>query len=183
MKPIKCNLKNVTEQDKLDFKASEAMLLISIGREEHEGEMFEVTAELMNKTFSSVVVAVYDSIQRFTLALDKVIAPESFRAPAAEAGRCWIQSSCDALKKMCNLSKVVQWEEWLCHPLYEKTAVELEQHIRSDACYRETFYKAIKKYLDSMSFVILIGVFTIESERRICAISTFLRNAWCLQFG
>ncbi len=67
---VKVVFKNTTPEQKEQFKNMQCMLLISVGQESHEGERFEKTIDLINSSFESCTILLYDSLQRYSMSLN-----------------------------------------------------------------------------------------------------------------
>lgn len=159
MKSVRCNFKGVSSQDSAEFSAQEALLLISIGREAHEGERFAATVALMADAFASTTISVYDSIQRFTLALDQSKDPEALRSVAADAGLFWHERNSEAIEQLTNLNQVIYWQDWLQHPLYQDTFFELLSEKQKRPSYDCVFAQSVQKYLDKYESRLVNPVF------------------------
>ena len=115
MKNIRASFKGVTDKDKENFKESSCLLTISVGQEYHEGERFAATVELINQHFDACTISIYDSLQRYTMALNSNQDPHDFHFLAATEGSLWLKRNKEYLKKINNLKAVYRWDMWLKH--------------------------------------------------------------------
>src|SRR5437899_2083115 len=81
---------NIIQKDKDEFKNSQCLLLISVGQDAHEGDRFSATVNLVNSTFSGCLVSLYDSLQRYTMAINSLNDPSYFHDIATRAGDKWL---------------------------------------------------------------------------------------------
>ena len=91
MKEVKCNFKNVSNEDKFLFKKATCLLLVSVGQEAHEGDRLLATIKLINENFRSCIISLYDSLQRFTMSLSSSCSPEELRGTAGKEGDLWLE--------------------------------------------------------------------------------------------
>lgn len=148
MKTIKCNFKNIIEEDKKHFEQSTCLLLISVGQESHEGDRFSATIDLVNSSFKNCYISLYDSIQRHTMALNSNQSPEYFRALAIKEGDLWLGRNFQHYNALSAPSKIFRWDSWLNHPAYQETRNKLLFMTQEDPSYKDVFDRTINKYLE-----------------------------------
>ena len=144
---IKCRFKNITNDDLALFKKSECLLLVSVGQEAHEGERFKSTIDLINKSFQSCTISLYDSIQRYTMSLSSDHEPDFFHDMANAEGSLWLQRNQKYLDKLDISYQIKRWDEWLAHLDYAKNFYLIQRIYKSDQDYQEAFNVASKKYI------------------------------------
>lgn len=129
------------------FKNSQCLLLISIGQEAHEGDRFEATIDLVNSSFSSCIISLYDSIQRHTMSLNSLDEPEKFHQIAINEGDLWLKRNEKYFKKLTILKYITRWNSWLHHPNYiiqKNTILEL---INTNPLFKSVFDETVETYL------------------------------------
>ena len=67
----KVSFTNASIAQKKKFKDSCCLITISVGNGQHEALKFKSTLELVNKTFKSCIIAVCDTLQRYTYAITR----------------------------------------------------------------------------------------------------------------
>lgn len=147
MHHVKCNFKNITQKDKDQFKNSGCILLVSVGQEAHESDRFEATVDLVNSSFKFCTVSLYDSLQRYTMALNSLHNENYFHNVATHEGDKWLERSAKYLNKLTILKEIYRWDRWLNHPNFLRQLDELETLIKNDPVYKAAFDTTIDKYL------------------------------------
>jgi hypothetical protein len=169
MKKIVCNIKNATDADKILFKNYHCLLLISVGQEAHEGERFLATINLINTSFKSCVISLYDSLQRYTMALNSVNTPDFFHNAAVEEGNAWIARNKKYYDMLNIPTQISRWDDWLKHSSFEKQKQEIKLLIDNDPTYKSSFDMAVNKYLDRYCFHLKENNdFDIHRARKLC---------------
>lgn len=129
-------------------KDSECLLLISVGQEAHEGRHFELTIELINKSFSRCTILLGDSIQRYTMALAKDAKPENHYQDALSAGNDWLQRNSRSLLNLRLPYKILRWDQWLFHPDFSRAKMAIESAFKEDEQYYKSFVETADAYLN-----------------------------------
>lgn len=129
------------------FKHSQCLLLISVGQESHEGERFKATVDLINSSFESCIISLYDSLQRHTMALDSTEEPDFFHEISVKEGDLWLERNAKFYNKLSGLKKISRWDVWLSHPNYLARRNELVTLINNDPSYKVVFDNTIDTYL------------------------------------
>ncbi len=147
MNAVKCHFKNI-DSDKTDFKHNQCLLLISVGQEAHEADRLAATINLINNSFESCIISLYDTIQRHTMALNSKHHPDTFHSTASKEGDLWIERNRSYYEKLSIPKKVIRWDMWLKHREYLNQKNKLLNLIHEDLSYRLIFDITIAKYLD-----------------------------------
>lgn len=146
MKAIKPVFKRSDEYKEI-FKQSQCLLLISVGQEAHEGERFEATINLINTSFNSCIISLYDSIQRHTMALNSQKDPSFFHNTASKEGDLWLERNEKYYSKLTIPKEITRWNTWLNHPNFFKEHDKLLTLINDDPTYKAVFDNTIEGYL------------------------------------
>ena len=146
-KQVRAVLKNTTQALKQEFKTAQCLLLISVGQEAHEGERFAATIELINASFSSCVISLYDGLQRYTMALNSERGPEDFYACAVKEGDLWLERNKKYYSRLSIPLKITRGETWLHHQRYSEQHDELKTMLDRNTIYKTAFNSAIDGYL------------------------------------
>ena len=148
MEKFKAVYRYVDDYQKEQFTHSQCLLTISVGQEVHEGDKFESTIYLVNKTFKSCIMLVDDTLQRHTMAINTEKSGEEFFNHALKEGDDWLIRNEKYYSQLKNLSKIMRWNDWLFHPQYKKNQIKIKEKINLDVHYKEAFVAAIKEFLD-----------------------------------
>lgn len=148
MAKVKAFLKSISGQNKPIFAQAKCLLSISIGQQSHEGELFESTVELVNQNFSSCAISLYDSLQRYTMAIQSSQSPEFFHPVATKEGDLWLKRNKKYLDQLKHLEVIYRWDMWLQHPSFAQYRDELKETINKDEKYKAVFDQTVDKYLD-----------------------------------
>lgn len=169
MANIKPLFKNLSSDVKTKFQYSQCLLLISVGQEAHEGERFEATIDLINGSFKSCIVLLYDSLQRHTMALNSIKEPSAFHETAAREGTLWLERNQKYLNKLTILKDVTRWDMWLNHSNFTAQLNQLKAVIDRDPVYRASFEDTISGYIDRYSKRLQdSSCFNYERARELC---------------
>jgi len=146
----KCRFKHVSELDKQIFRESACLLTISVGQEYHENEKFEATVDLINESFKSCQLMLYDSLQRYTMALMSNFSPDELHASATKQGDFWFERNSHAVERL-NISRIIRWNDWLAHPEFNAARSKIEALIQQDPTYKHSFDITANEFLDRFS--------------------------------
>lgn len=150
MKKISCEIKSLDKKDRdIDMlKESSCLLSISVGQQYHEEDYFASTIDLINNTFGSCVISLYDSLQRYTMAMNYPLALDELHVLANKEGDLWLQRNEKFYSRLKNLTGVVRWDDWLKKAEFDNTKQEVLQLIEQDPSYKKHFNIAVDKYLN-----------------------------------
>lgn len=148
MKEVKCNFKGIADDNKCKLKDSQCLLLISVGQESHEGERFAATINLINKSFKSCIISLYDSIQRYTMALNSGQPPAYFHQASVREGELWLERNKQYYDYLSIPKQVHRWDTWINHREFTEQKNKLLSLIDTDPSYKASFDTTIDKYLE-----------------------------------
>lgn len=148
MPKIKAIFRNISEEKKATFKNSQCLLTISVGQETHEGELFDITIELINKSFASCIILVDDSLQRHTMALNSNKDANYFYEVAIKEGDLWLERNKQYYNKLTIPSKILRWNKWLHHTNFQTQQTVIKKLIETDLTYKAAFEHSIKKFIE-----------------------------------
>lgn len=148
MENFKAAYRYVEDHQKEQFIHSQCLLTISVGQEVHEGDKFESTIYLVNKTFKSCIMLVDDTLQRHTMAINTENSGENFLNLSLKEGDDWLIRNEKYYGQLKNLSKIMRWNDWLLHPNYKKNRNKIKETINQDIKYKEIFVSTIEEFLD-----------------------------------
>jgi hypothetical protein len=143
---VKTVFKRADDYKKM-FKHSQCLLLISVGQESHEGERFESTINLINDSFSSCIISLYDTLQRHTMALNSIYEPNDYYETSLKEGDLWIARNRQYLNNLTIPNKIIRWDMWLNHVNFQSQRNNLLTTINSDATYKNVFDNTVSSYL------------------------------------
>lgn len=132
---------------KRQFGKSKCLLTISVGQETHEGERFFSTIDLIQNTFSSCTIALHDSLQRYTMALDYEGNEEDLHSKAASKGDDWITRNEKYYKKSKIPVIITRWDDWLNDSNFGFNKEKILREMHEDESYRGLFNQSIVEYL------------------------------------
>jgi hypothetical protein len=151
------------------FKYSHCLLSVSVGQQYHEDELFESTINLINDSFASCTISLYDSLQRHTMALNSPKEPEYFHDIAAIEGKLWLERNEKYYSKLKTLKKIVRWDQWLNHSDFISQQKKITSLINEDSSYANVFVTTIDSYLTKyQSRLNDPSNFDINRAKRIC---------------
>lgn len=142
-----CEIKNLKEKDRDILKQSSCLLSISVGQQFHEEDYFASTIDMINNTFDSCVISLYDSLQRYTMAINYPRDLDELHRLANKEGDLWLQRNEKFYSKLKKLTGIVRWDDWIKKAEFEGIKKELLELISNDPSYKKPFAIAIDKYL------------------------------------
>ena len=144
---IKAFFKYIDEKQRTKLQASTCLFTISVGQQSHEGKRFESTIELIDKSFSSSIMLLDDSLQRYNMALNRKEEAEYFYNISIKEGDLWLNRNEKYYKSCKNLKEIIRWDTWLKHPRYNEHHEKIKQVLKEDKSYQEAFDHAIDEFL------------------------------------
>jgi tRNA-dependent cyclodipeptide synthase len=118
-----------------DFKV--ARLPISVGKEYHEGEMFEATVKWCAARFDHVQVCVSDTAQRYNLAFEQGLDAETAFTKSLKAGDEWITRNKPLLDLLPSYN-MTRWEEWRTRPDFATRLQQMENSYAVNTDFRDS---------------------------------------------
>jgi len=144
---VKTSFKNLSAERKQKLNGSRCMLLVSVGQEAHECDRLKSTIALLNESFSYCVVLLYDSLQRYTMALNSSQPPETFHKIANQEGVAWLHRNQRFLDQLSMPYEVSRWDTWLAHPHFQSTLMRLREDLSLDGHFCSIFEQTVTQYL------------------------------------
>jgi signal transduction histidine kinase/FixJ family two-component response regulator len=165
---IKIAFKNVIPAQKSQFANSVCLLTISVGQESHEGEFFNLTIDLINKSFKSCIILVDDSLQRYTMALNSDKSPSYYYELAVLEGRNWLRRNKQYYNKLTIPYKILHWDQWLKHDNFKQQKNIIKESIKNDPAYKATFDKVAENFVSkSRKRTNINDIFNISRAKRL----------------
>jgi hypothetical protein len=147
MAHVKATFKHVPDSQKAEFKNSRCLLNVSVGHEGYEGEKFAAIISLIQDSFGSCIISVDDSLQRYTMALDRPEDVSFFHNMANNEGELWLARNQIYYSQLTNLENVIRWDTWLQHSGLPDIKNKIMSVIKGDPSYKEVFDQSINNYL------------------------------------
>ncbi|MES2203877.1 MAG: hypothetical protein V4496_01525 [Pseudomonadota bacterium] len=134
-------------QYKLKFSQSSCLLTISVGQETHEKERFSPTIDLIGRSFSACTIALHDSLQRHTIALDREGSADDYYDTAIAMGDLWLERNKQYLDAQNIPVTIIRWDEWFKDVEFQKYKEKVINELNCDESYRAEFNRTISEYL------------------------------------
>lgn len=150
MKPIKCHFRNIHKEDRVKFEGAHCLLTISIGQESQEDKRLAAAIDLISQSFESCTIALHDTLQRFTIAINQGQGEaESFYDAALSSGDKWLEQNKTAYSEVLGRLKVdfIRWDKWLNDPDFSEKKSMILSELNRDPQYRQLFDESIEMYL------------------------------------
>jgi hypothetical protein len=148
MKKIKCRFKGLTGNDKLALKGHNGLLTISIGQDTQDNKRFIAMLDLMMDTFDHCTIALHDTLQRHTMAMQTNSTANACYNKATAIGDRWLETNEQLCKKFGSRINIIRWEDWIQHPDFEKHKAQIIKTMNNDDSYNDLFYQSIHNYLN-----------------------------------
>ena len=113
-----------------------ARLDISVGQPYHEGEKFLATIEWAKHRFSSVIVSVADSLQRYNIAFQEKISLEEAENIALKNGDEWIERHAPFIRSLPEF-EITRWNQWLEHPGFSEKLHSIQEFYVNNRCFAD----------------------------------------------
>jgi hypothetical protein len=161
----KCRFRYVSDQEVEKFPESACLLTISVGQEYHEGDKFSLTTNLVNNCFREYKIMLYDTLQRYTMALNTSKAPEFYYSHALNEGDLWLSRNKKYYERHQKCIEIIRWDHWLNHPSFEPQKQKIKTLLRTDNRYLSFFENTINAFLDRY-ISRLIGPYDLFNGKR-----------------
>lgn len=137
-------LHQVTE--KPNFINSKAIMLISVGKETHEGAKLSAAIELINRSFKACDIIVCDVLQRHTLQMNNLYSSENIYAASVLAGKEWAARNnkyFQSFKIPCN---IFHWEKYLLRQEFPLLRERIIAAYEEDCSFKEAMHDTISEF-------------------------------------
>ena len=169
MKEVRCKFKGLSKQGEAMLKGENYLLLISVGQQSHEGDRFAATVDLINRSsFKSCTISLYDSLQRYTMALGGNHTPLSLYDLAHKEGDLWLERNTKYIDQLEGLKTIYRWDHWLNHQNFTDAKKNVLDLISEDESYAHTFDIAVDNYLNRYMKNELSSGLDLERAKAIC---------------
>ncbi len=111
---LKASFRECPVEERKLFCSSRCLMPISVGQPAHEGEKFEATIELVNRSFESCVILVDDSLQRHTMQIGRNERINYYEKSLRE-GDAWIERNQHVYGCLTIPFRLIRWDRWLQH--------------------------------------------------------------------
>jgi tRNA-dependent cyclodipeptide synthase len=117
-------------------------LMISVGKEYHEGKKLEAVVNWINRNpnIHEVHISVNDTLQRHNYEAAGMSKEQAARFAAAE-GSLWMVRNGDILDGIKAKKYFTRWDEWFGKTEFQATQRELLDHAKADPCFEEAMAK------------------------------------------
>lgn len=124
-----------------------AILEISVGQEQHEGEKFRATAHWAGDRFDKVIVSVNDTLQRHNIMVAQNLSEEDALKKSRAYGDIWIRNNQNTLIELAQKCdcRILRWDRWLLHKNFEKRLAATHRLYESDENFREIVEEKLRK--------------------------------------
>jgi len=133
--------------EKPHFINSKAIMLISVGKEIHEGAKFSAAVELVNRSFKTCDILVCDVLQRHNMQINNFSISKNFYAESLLAGKEWVDRNNKHFQSLKIPYNIFHWEKYLLRQefpsLQEKILVAYEE----DSSFKEAMHDTITEFV------------------------------------
>lgn len=147
MARVKAIFKNVKDFEKTEFKNSRCLLTISVGQDTHDGERFGAIVDLVNVSFNSCIISLHDSLQRYTMALNRSEDASFFHNLAIQEGDLWLARNKKHYERLINLEEITRWDAWMRDSQFNSWRSKILALISSDPHYKEAFDISVGEFV------------------------------------
>ncbi|WP_426575373.1 hypothetical protein ACP179_01200 (plasmid) [Xenorhabdus stockiae] len=128
-----------------------ALLLISVGKEYHEGEKLSATIDKVNQVgFGKCIVAVADSLQRHNYST--VTARDNYLHSLSQ-GNAWIKNNSNILSNLTMPSDIIRWDIYLKREDYKYYYNRILNEYYSNENYRSCINETINVFAERNNLI------------------------------
>jgi len=147
----KISFTNASMDQKKRFKDSSCLITISVGNAPHESLKFSATLKLINKSFKSCMIAVCDTLQKYTLAITRPLKePEDLYDISKKEGDKWLERNKEAITNLTIPCVISRWDEWLNHKEFKEYYKKVCDLCDNDTEYANIMNEYTELYLDRL---------------------------------
>jgi len=136
------------ERDKVNFGESNVALLVSVGKDYHEGEKLAAAVKFIGKRFKSCNVMINDTLQKYTYALFGNFSTEEAVDISVKQGQEWLMRNKNCIDTMQIPHIIHRWDEWLHDPEFTASKNTVLSHYEKNALLNSALDKSIKEFLN-----------------------------------
>lgn len=136
----------------LSASKSHALLPISVGNFDHEGERFSATIDIVGTTFKRLTILVCDTLQRFTrMALGEYIVEEEACNIAKNAGKLWFSRHLKTLRSCKIPYELFHWDYWRLSPHFIEARNIILAKTKKDSEYHAAIMASVYSFRERYS--------------------------------
>jgi tRNA-dependent cyclodipeptide synthase len=131
-----------------EYSGKHALLLISVGRDYHDGGKFEATIDLVNRGgFGKCTIAVADTLQRHNLS--DVTYQQAYEV-TADAGDQWVKRNQAAINQLSMKTSLLRWQDCVMDAAYRNLHDRIQFEYGNNRAYRGAINATIDRFLDRL---------------------------------
>lgn len=147
-KVIKASFKDCPIKDRDLFSSSSCLLTISVGNSNHEGEKFNATINLVNKSFKSCTIMVGDVLQRHNISVTVPnVNEQKAYDMALSRGTMWVERNKKIYEQLTIPYNIIRWNKWLAHHNFKDRLIKVDQLYQNNIDYSSSIDASIQDYL------------------------------------
>ena len=143
---LKCRFKGLLDKD--NFRNKHALLTISIGQDNRNSSRLEAMLNLALSHFEHCTIALHDTLQRHTMAMQANGMSIDFYEKAKLLGDQWLSANQYLYDKHKDNITIIRWDDWLCSPNYLKYKDIIFTEFNNNSSYKKSMLSSISAYLD-----------------------------------
>jgi len=124
------------------------VLIISVGRPEHEGRKLYSAIKFINNHFSYCDVAICDTLQRHTISMFNDISDEKSLFMSEQQGIDWFLRNQQILNEIKIDHDFLCWDEWLRDKEFEECKTKILKICESDPHFKKSLDSTISIFLN-----------------------------------
>ncbi|MCX7115280.1 MAG: hypothetical protein NTW08_05180 [Gammaproteobacteria bacterium] len=144
---IKASFKGNPPEERKQFANSSCLMPISVGQRVHEGEKLASVIKLVSTAFQTCTILVDDSIQRYTLAIERLSEPDLLYDEALMLGRAWLMRNQDIISQLSIPYQVLRWDDWLKHAAFQAQHERVSQLYHHNSMYKAAIHQNVDAFL------------------------------------
>lgn len=129
------------------MKSYIAILLVSVGKENFEGEAINSALKMINQEFKGCCIAVADTLQRYNIASEKGITAEEAYDESLARGDVWLEQYQPYFAATFEIPfEILRWDSLLQDVNFEKKAQNFSLCLQSNPVLEEAMEHSIEEY-------------------------------------
>ena len=124
-----------------------AILLVSVGKENFEGEKLKAAIKMINQEFQGCCIAIADTLQRYNIATEKQISAQEAYDESLAKGDQWLEKYESYFANTLNIPyEIIRWDSLISIPDFARKEKKFSDTIESNSELRQAMESSIGEY-------------------------------------
>jgi hypothetical protein len=124
-----------------------AILLVSVGKENFEGESINAAVNMINDEFKECVIVIADTLQRYNIATEKEISLQQAYDESLVKGDEWLARHESCFKNNFKIPyKIIRWDSFITDPDFQEREKNFLSIIETNSILAQAMDKSTEEY-------------------------------------